>query len=103
MTQIDKEEDRIGINGMRKESEEVFYTEDKIIQVNTSDICWLKNQAEGNLRKRSRLCTHLKKEALLHEMLIVHTRNTYIRPHKHLSKAESFHVIEGLVDVIIFN
>lgn len=88
---------------MRKENEEVFYRDDKVIQVKASDINWLKNQAEGNLRKRARLCTHKNTEALLHEMLIVHTRNTYIRTHKHIGKSESFHVIEGLVDVIIFD
>jgi cupin fold WbuC family metalloprotein len=26
-----------------------------------------------------------------------------VRPHKHLGKPESFHVIEGIVDVIIFD
>ena len=36
-------------------------------------------------------------------MLIVHTRNTYVRPHKHLNKSESFHLIEGSVDVVIFD
>src|SRR2546428_13766383 len=35
-------------------------------------------------------------------MLIVHTFNTYVRPHKHVGKSESFHVIEGDVDVVIF-
>jgi len=36
-------------------------------------------------------------------MLIVHAKNTYVRPHKHLNKSESFHIIEGSADVIIFN
>lgn len=88
---------------MRMENEEVFYRDGKVIQVNASEICWLKDQAERNLRKRARLCTHRNTEALLHEMLIVHARDTYIRPHKHIGKPESFHVIEGLVDVVIFD
>jgi len=48
------------------------------------------------------LCTHRNTEDLLHEMFIVHTRDAYIRPHKHLGKPESFHIIEGTVDVFVF-
>ena len=39
----------------------------------------------------------------LHEMIIILSKETYIRPHKHLNKAESLHVIEGSADVIFFN
>ncbi len=38
----------------------------------------------------------------LHEMIIVHAADTYVRPHKHLNKTESFHVIEGKLSVVIF-
>ncbi len=36
-------------------------------------------------------------------MLIVHERSAYVRPHKHPGKTESTHIIEGLVDVVIFD
>ena len=88
---------------IRKLNDEVIYTEDQVVQIKSSDIQWLKKQAEGNLRKRARLCTHHNTEDLLHEMLIVHAHDTYIRPHKHHGKSESFHVIEGLVDVVLFD
>ena len=88
---------------IRKLNDEVLYTEDHVVQVMSSDIQWLKNKAEGNLRKRSRLCTHRTVADLLHEMLIVHARDTYVRPHKHLGKSESVHVIEGMVDVVLFD
>jgi len=39
----------------------------------------------------------------LHEMIIILSKETYIRPHKHLNKAESLHVIEGSADVIFFD
>jgi cupin fold WbuC family metalloprotein len=35
-------------------------------------------------------------------MLIVHHREAYVRPHKHLGKPESFHVIEGAARVVVF-
>ncbi len=36
-------------------------------------------------------------------MFIVHKKGAYIRPHKHLKKSESFHLITGAADVIIFS
>ena len=39
----------------------------------------------------------------LHEMLIVHQRGAYVRPHKHPGKMESTHVVKGLVDVVLFD
>ena len=36
-------------------------------------------------------------------MIIVHEKSCYVRPHKHINKTESFHIIEGKADIIIFN
>ena len=36
-------------------------------------------------------------------MLIVHGKSTYVHPHKHPGKSESTHIIEGLVDIILFD
>ena len=36
-------------------------------------------------------------------MFIVHTRECYVRPHYHIDKPESLHVVEGNADLIIFN
>jgi cupin fold WbuC family metalloprotein len=36
-------------------------------------------------------------------MIIIQTKDTYIRPHKHLNKTESFHVVDGCATMIIFN
>jgi cupin fold WbuC family metalloprotein len=35
-------------------------------------------------------------------MFIVHTKETYVRPHKHIGKAESFSVLEGEADLVLF-
>jgi len=87
----------------RQENEEVLYGEGPIIKVTSDDIHWLKNKAGQNERKRIRLCAHRNIEDSVHEMLIIHTRDTYIRPHKHLGKSESFHIVEGIADVILFD
>jgi len=88
---------------VQPQNEEVLYAVDPIVRVNRQDIAELIRKAAGNARNRIRVCTHRNIEDRLHEMLIVHTRDTYVRPHKHLGRSESFHVIEGEVDVVIFD
>lgn len=86
-----------------KFNDEVLYTDDSIVEVDRADIQRLKQAALANPRRRIRLCGHRDVDSTLHEMLIVHTRGTYVRPHKHLDKSESFHVIEGVADVVVFD
>lgn len=86
-----------------KFNDEVLYTDDPIVAVDRTDIERLKQAALNNSRKRIRLCAHRDISSMLHEMLIVHTKNTYVRPHKHLNKSESFHVIEGMADIVVFD
>jgi cupin fold WbuC family metalloprotein len=83
-------------------SEEVLYTTEPITSVSRSDIALLKSMAMKNTRKRIRLCAHPDTDDPLHEMIIVHARGAYIRPHKHPGKSESFHIIEGRLKVVIF-
>ena len=87
----------------RKINEEVLVAEDGVVSVGKRDIESLKGASEFNLRKRIRLCAHSDVNDPLHEMLIVHRKDTYVRPHMHLNKSESFHVIEGSVDVVLFD
>jgi|SRR5579871_5916969 len=87
----------------REHNAEVLYAEDPIVQVDQQDIDFLVDRAAKNPRKRVRLCTHKDVDDKLHEMLIVHARDCYVRPHKHLSKSESFHVIRGIVDIALLD
>jgi len=84
-------------------NEEVVYTTEDVTKVNHDDIAFLKNKAALNSRKRIRLCTHPGVTDTLHEMLIVHMKGAYVRPHKHITKSESFHIIEGELKVVVFN
>ena len=82
---------------------EVLYSESAIVSVEKSDIEHFKQLSSCNPRERIRLCAHASPEDSLHEMLIVHKRSAYVRPHKHPGKTESTHIIEGLVDVVVFD
>lgn len=88
---------------LRKLNDEVLVAEAPIVRVSGADIASLKQQALTNPRQRIRICTHPDTSDRLHEMLIVHTRGTYVRPHKHLNKSESVHIIEGEVDVVFLD
>ena len=59
--------------------------------------------AKTNRRKRIRICAHQSPSNLVHDMIIVHFNDTYVRPHKHLNKDETFHLIKGELDVKIEN
>lgn len=87
----------------RPHNPEVLYTEEAITAVNQSDMGRFKQLAAQNPRKRVRLCTHDTPDNRLHEMLIVHGRGAYVHPHKHPGKTESTHIIEGRVDVALFD
>ncbi len=87
----------------KRESAEVLYASDDVVTVSREQVGELVDASRTAPRERIRLCTHRATTDTIHEMLIVHKAGMYVRPHKHIGKAESFHVIEGRVDVVLFN
>ncbi len=83
-------------------SPEIFVADEPVIKVAQQDIELLRGRAAATPRKRIRFCAHPSSDHYLHEMLIVLAKGTYVRPHKHENKVESFHIVEGAVDVVIF-
>lgn len=81
---------------------EVLYADEPIVRISRDDVARLIPSAAANQRRRVRLCAHRSVDDALHEMLIVLAGETYIRPHKHLHKSESFHVIQGRAEIVIF-
>ncbi len=84
-------------------NKEVWHASEDLITVSSVDMATLKQKVLQNERKRIRLCCHKDINDGLHEMLIIHTKGAYVRPHKHLNKSESLHVIEGIVDVVLLD
>ncbi|MDE3076318.1 MAG: WbuC family cupin fold metalloprotein [Chloroflexota bacterium] len=87
----------------RSLKDEVFVTSDHIVTVSGEDVRFLKTRAAAAPRKRSRLCAHAELGDSLHEMVVVLSQDTYVRPHKHLGKSESFHIVEGALKVVILD
>ena len=84
-------------------NEEVFTAKDQIVQLDSRSIEFVKNQATNNPRGRARICTHKDPKNSLHEMIIAIRSDSYIRPHRHKNKVESFHLIDGEADVVILS
>jgi cupin fold WbuC family metalloprotein len=88
---------------MKKISEEVYYSEERLAPVGSKEVDFIRTQARMNSRKRCRVCVHGSPDDLLHEMMIALARDSYVRPHKHPGKAESLHIIEGEACLVFFD
>jgi cupin fold WbuC family metalloprotein len=88
---------------LQKKSDEVFVSLDAIVKWGDEEIAFIKRTALASPRKRARICAHKSNDDALHEMIIAIAASSYIHPHRHIDKAESFHVIEGEVDVVVFD
>lgn len=91
------------MQAIRKINDEVYYTADGVTLVGPEEIAFLKARAAETPRQRTRLCTHPAPDNELHEMLIVHGYDAYVRPHRHLGKPESLHVMEGRATALFFD
>jgi len=87
---------------IRKQSEEVLFADSTIVTVTTDFVATLKEEARANRRRRIRFCAHTYADDPLHEMIIIHSNSEYIRPHRHLGKSVSYHVIEGDANLVVF-
>lgn len=88
---------------LRRLNDEVFVVETQIVRVGPEQVAFLKRQAAANARHRARICAHRSNEDSLHEMLIAIASDSYVHPHKHVRKTESFHVVEGAADVVMLD
>lgn len=86
-----------------KESDEVLYFKESPSFLSYENLIDLKKNIIKTNQKKIRICSHLKKDDFLHEMFIIHHKSCYIRPHRHISKSESIFIIEGEVDLILFD
>ena len=59
-------------------------------------------QAREAPLRRARICLHTSPDELLHEMVIALCRGSYVAPHRHPGKTESFHLLAGEIDVWLF-
>jgi cupin fold WbuC family metalloprotein len=88
---------------LTQKSPEVFLAEGPIATVGPRDIELLREAVRKTPKKRARINAHPDSADELHEMIIAIERSSYIRPHMHPGKSEAFHIVEGAVDIVIFD
>jgi cupin fold WbuC family metalloprotein len=90
-------------NDLTEIGDGIFYSSHPLPIIDQQLVDFLKQAARATPRRRARFCAHPSAEADQHDMLIVSDRDTYIAPHRHLAKSETFVVLEGAVDVILLD
>ena len=50
-----------------------------------------------------RICLHDQPDASFHDMINLHRKTSYYRPHKHSKNCESYHLLEGQLGVAFFD
>jgi cupin fold WbuC family metalloprotein len=87
----------------QKKQDGVYLATEPVPRITAEHVRGLVAIAGALPRKRARICTHRASDTPIHEMIIALGRETYVQPHAHTNKSESFHVIEGRCDVVLFD
>jgi cupin fold WbuC family metalloprotein len=85
-----------------QKSSEVFLAEGPIAAIGVAEIEVLKSALAKSPKGRVRINAHLDDDDRLHEMFIAFRPDSYLQPHMHPSKTESFHIVYGAVDIVVF-
>lgn len=81
----------------------IYFPADHIVEVGSAEVERLKDAARVSPTGRARYCFHESTQSVVHDMLIAFAGRGYVRPHRHLRKAETLHAIEGDFDVVVFD
>jgi cupin fold WbuC family metalloprotein len=93
----------VGTHDLNQAGEGIYYSPHPLPFVDRGVIEFLKHSARTISRRRARFCAHPNPGAEQHDMLIVSHCDTYVAPHRHMTKSESFVVLEGFAEVILFD
>jgi len=80
-----------------------IFNQDRICVVDAELIEKLKTEALRSPLRRYRICMHHSTDDPMQDMIIVHRRGNYSRPHCHPHAAMSYTMIEGRMDVLVFD
>jgi cupin fold WbuC family metalloprotein len=93
----------ITANDLREVAPGIFYASRPFALFDSVIVGFLKERANVDPKRRARVCAHPSPDADQHDMLIVSCRDTYVAPHRHRSKSESFHIAEGEATLLLFS
>ncbi len=88
---------------MTRTGQDVYVADERIVSAGRADVRLLAEEASQSERHRVRVCAHKHLQDRMQEMFIIFTKETYIRPSKHVGKEESLHVLEGSAEYVFFD
>jgi cupin fold WbuC family metalloprotein len=88
---------------LQESGEGVFTASGPIVKLSHQSTERLTAALAQSAKGRVRICGHPDVDDRVHEMIIVLARGGYIQPHRHRDKSESFHIIEGELDIVVFD
>ena len=80
-----------------------YYFTSDVVFINEIIIKQLIELSSTNNHCNARICLHRNPKDNFHEMIIMEYSGNYYRPHKHLMKGESCHIIEGNAYFAVFD
>jgi cupin fold WbuC family metalloprotein len=85
------------------EGPEVFYARPGLVCAGAETVAWLIDRARNRPTHKARLCLHASPQSPVHDMIIVHGRDTYVRPHRHKLHGETLTVLQGEATAVLFD
>lgn len=82
---------------------EAYYSRSRAPAITDSVVAALKERLTLSGGHTVRICLHEGPEAAFHEMAVVHKKGGVFKQHKHLAKDESYHMIDGVLRIEIFD
>lgn len=82
---------------------ETYEAKDPVVSVGEEELAFLQGAIHKSPRHRTRICTHRGVNEKLHEMFVIYSNTTFVRPNKHVGKDESVFVIDGEADFLFFD
>lgn len=85
-----------------RDSDQAFFNDEQVLVADEEMIALLKRRALVAPHRRFRLCLHQSQAEAVQEMIVVHCRDNYSRPHSHPIPS-SMLILEGALTVFLFD
>lgn len=82
---------------------EIFLGGRDMVVLSHAQLKRIKAMASKAPLRRARFCLHTDHRDKVQEMVIAFCKDSYVPPHRHRRKSESYHVIEGELEVVFFD
>ena len=86
----------------KKAKTKSFFLTNRNVYFNNELLKYLEDYYKKNF-KDVRICLHEKPTDKQHDMIILQQRKNFYKPHKHLKKGETYHIMKGSMACVLFS